>query len=381
MDSSWSTPLRRRCGRCGGGRSSKAPALPIPEVTAIASACPRCAIGTSSSGSSPTTARSAGGIPRRAAALRSASSDGLPTTCTRQPVRLLIIAEIAREVPSAGPCAVAKNIDCELLYTAAPSQTAWQAASSAGMVNSGYQPTSTASACSISADGAVTGGRPPKTPPGGRTTSRPASSSGPARPSPPRTSTRRCRRRVSAATALLAGVITASSGRSNPMPRNARASSPGVLVVPLVNTTNGTRCRAAQRVISSAPGTGVRPRPLRSPGTSVPSGAKTTPRTVCSRARPDIGLPAPAETLRSATGAALRVASAQFQPEAVLVDDDVGHSGAFREPGEQVEYRLELRVITPPRRPRGEHRVDLVGGHGRPQQELLVADARREAPA
>jgi hypothetical protein len=37
------------------------------------------------------------------------------------------------------------------------------------------------------------------------------------------------------------------------MPRSASASSPGVFVVPLVNTTNGIRCRAAQRVISSAP--------------------------------------------------------------------------------------------------------------------------------
>ena len=75
--------------------------------------------------------------PSRSAALRSASSDGLPTTRSRQPVSLLIIAEIAREVPSARPPSVAKNSDCEQLYSAAPPQTAWQAASSAGMVNSG----------------------------------------------------------------------------------------------------------------------------------------------------------------------------------------------------------------------------------------------------
>ena len=81
----------------------------------MASARPRRAIGTSSSGSSPTTASSAGRSPRRAAALRSASSDGLPTSRTRHPVRLLSMAEIAREVPIARPCAVAKNIDCELV--------------------------------------------------------------------------------------------------------------------------------------------------------------------------------------------------------------------------------------------------------------------------
>jgi hypothetical protein len=136
----------------------------------MASARPRCAIGTSSWGSSPTTASRSGRAPIRYAALRSASSDGLPTTWSRHPVTDLIIAVMAREVPSARPPSTAKNGVCEQLYSPAPSQTAWQAASSAGMVNSGNQPASTASA---------------RTPAAGGTTSSPASRSGAAIPSPP----------------------------------------------------------------------------------------------------------------------------------------------------------------------------------------------------
>src|SRR5579863_10299508 len=119
----------------------------------MASERPRCAIGTSSAGSSPTTARRAGTAPSRSAALRSASSDGLPTTRSLPPVSDLIIAEMARDVPSARPPSTAKNGVCEQLYSSAPPQTAWQAASSAGIVNSGNQPTSTASACSPAAGG------------------------------------------------------------------------------------------------------------------------------------------------------------------------------------------------------------------------------------
>jgi len=140
----------------------------------MASDRPRCAIGTSSWGSSPTTASWAVRAPSRSAALRSASSDGLPTTRSPQPVSDLIIAEIAREVPSARPPSTAKNGVSEQLYSSAPPQTAWQAASSAGMVNSGNQPASTASA---------------DVPAAGGTTSRPACRSGSVSPGPPSTMT------------------------------------------------------------------------------------------------------------------------------------------------------------------------------------------------
>lgn len=48
-----------------------------------------------------------------------ACPDRLPTSSTRHEVTLAIIAEIAREVPSARPSAVVKNAACELLYTSA----------------------------------------------------------------------------------------------------------------------------------------------------------------------------------------------------------------------------------------------------------------------
>ena len=99
----------------------------------------------------------------------------MPTTCSPQPVSDLIIAEMAREVPSARPPSTAKNGVCEQLYSSAPPQTAWQAASSAGMVNSGNQPTRTASAAAPAAGG---------------TTSRPACRSGSASAGPPSTITR-----------------------------------------------------------------------------------------------------------------------------------------------------------------------------------------------
>ena len=86
----------------------------------------------------------------------------------------------------------------------APPQTAWQAASSAGMVNSGNQPAITASAA---------------VPAAGGTTSNPPSRSGSVSPGPPSTMTRRCPRRPSTTTALLAGVIIASSGRPKPISR------------------------------------------------------------------------------------------------------------------------------------------------------------------
>ena len=49
---------RSRCGRTSWGRSVNDCACPIPVCTATANAPPVCAIGTSSSGSSPTTATS-----------------------------------------------------------------------------------------------------------------------------------------------------------------------------------------------------------------------------------------------------------------------------------------------------------------------------------
>ena len=60
---------------------------------------------------------------------------------------------------------MAKNNDWELLYSIAPAQTERQAASSAGMLKSGYQPTRTASAPARSARAWSSGA----------TTSRPAS--------------------------------------------------------------------------------------------------------------------------------------------------------------------------------------------------------------
>ena len=96
-------PRRCRCGRRAGGRWSYASPPASPVCTAIARARPRCAIGTSSSGSSPTTAIREAGTRSRAAAARSAASDGLPVIVSRQPVTDLIIAEIARDVPSARP--------------------------------------------------------------------------------------------------------------------------------------------------------------------------------------------------------------------------------------------------------------------------------------
>ncbi|HUN30403.1 MAG TPA: hypothetical protein VMU95_00170 [Trebonia sp.] len=143
------------------------------------------------------------------AAARSASRDGLPVTVRRQPVSDRIIAEIARDVPSDRPSAVAKNGVCDALYRVAPPQTAWTAASSAGMVNSGNQPARIASAAPASRAGG--------------STVIPASRSGAARPSPPRTITRPCPRRASMTAALLAGVIICSSGTSRPASRSTRA--------------------------------------------------------------------------------------------------------------------------------------------------------------
>jgi hypothetical protein len=200
--------------------------------TAIASALPRCAIGTSSSGSSPTTASEDSGTPpSRAAAARSASSDGLPVTVSLHPVSEVIIAQIARDVPSARPPAAAKNGVCDALYSRAPPHTACTAASSAGIVNSGYQPASTAST------GPGSKGRPSAAAAAGATTSIPVSRNGAASPSPPSTITRLCRRRASMMAALLAGVIICSSGTSSPASRSTRAKCAGARLVPLVNTT------------------------------------------------------------------------------------------------------------------------------------------------
>ena len=152
--------------------------------------------------------KSARGVPEPAPALRSACSDGLPTTSTRHPVMLRIIAEIAREVPSALPPVVAKKTDWEQLYRRAPCHTASHAASSASMENSRYQPASTASTW---------------LPWVGGTTSMPASRSGSARPSLPRAITRRWPRRVNSSAALTAGVSTEPSFRLNPASPSARA--------------------------------------------------------------------------------------------------------------------------------------------------------------
>src|SRR5580704_488458 len=314
----------------------------------MASARPRCAIGTSSWGSSPTTAKSAGRAPSRSAALRSASSDGLPTTRSPHPVSDVIMAEMAREVPSARPPSTAKNGVSEQLYSSAPSQTAWQAASSAGIVNSGNQPASTASAAAPAAGG---------------TTSNPASFSGSVSPGPPRTMIRRCPWRPSTRTALLAGVITASPARPKPISRMISASRAGVRVVPLVNTTNGSPRPAAQLVISTAPGSGRSPRPPGSPSTSVPSRSNTKPWASRSRASGS----------RSPTAGA-----PELEPEAGLVHDQPRGRRPGAEFAQQPQNRLHLRVVVPRRGRGGEHRVDLLARHPEPQQQLLVGDPARQ---
>src|SRR6516165_11752374 len=173
------------------------------------------------------------GTPSRDAAARSASRDGLPVIVNPQPVSDLIIAEIAREVPSARPFAEAKKGVSEALNNEAPAHTAWHAASSAGIVNSGNQPTNTASTSGTSA------GRPSRGVVAGGTTSIPASRSGSARPGPPSTITRLKPRLANITTALLAGVIICESGTSSPASRSTRAKCAGTRFVPLVNTRYG----------------------------------------------------------------------------------------------------------------------------------------------
>src|SRR5579862_9846512 len=326
----------------------------------MASDRPRCAIGTSSAGSSPTTARCAGAAPSRSAALRSASSDGLPTTRSPQPVSDLIIAVMARDVPIARPPSTAKNGVCEQLYSTAPPQTAWEAASSAGIVNSGNQPTSTAST-DLSATGGIT--------------SRPASVSGSARPGPPSTMTRRYPSLVKARTALLAGVSIASSGTANPSSRNSLAKCAGVRLVPLVKTTHGTPCPATHRVTSSAPGSGRSPWLRRSPSTSVPSMSNTNPRTSRSRA-------SGSRTSRSrASGSRSPIARPpQLEPETGLVHHERAQRRARAELAQQPEHGLRLWAVVPFRWGGGEHRVDLLARHPEPQQQLLVGDPTRQPP-
>src|SRR5579862_9960889 len=321
----------------------------------MASDRPRCAIGTSSAGSSPTTARCAGAAPSRSAALRSASSDGLPTTRSPQPVSDLIIAVMARDVPIARPPSTAKNGVCEQLYSTAPPQTAWEAASSAGIVNSGNQPTSTAST-DLSATGGIT--------------SRPASVSGSARPGPPSTMTRRYPSLVKARTALLAGVSIASSGTANPSSRNSLAKCAGVRLVPLVKTTHGTPCPATHRVTSSAPGSGRSPWLRRSPSTSVPSMSNTKPRTSRSRA----------SASRPGGSRSLIATPPQLEPETGLVQHEPAHRWAGAELAQQPEQRLRLRVVVPFRRGGGDHRVHLLARHPEPQQQLLIGDPARQPP-
>ena len=71
--------------------------------------------------------------------------------------------------------------------------------------------------------------------------------------------TRRYPSRVKTRTALLAGVIIASSGTPNPISRRSLAKCAGVRLVPLVNTTHGSPCPATHWVTSSAPGSGRSP--------------------------------------------------------------------------------------------------------------------------
>src|ERR1700678_1392038 len=253
------------------------------------------------------------------------------------------------------------------------------------MVNSGYQPASTASACAPGTGGTI---------------SIPACSSGSVSDRCPSAITRLTPRRPNTLIALLAGVIIASSGSPNPISRSSPAYCLGVRVAPLVNTTKGTPRPATQLVISTAPGSARIPWPVRPPSTSVPSMSNTNPRTPpsLSRTRSSTTDPAPLPGLSLSLSLSLlhfpgplpglnllrfpgplrghrfprHPAPSQLEPEPRLLHHQASDRRPRPELPQQPEHRLDLRVVMPRRGPRGEHRVHLLGRHAKPQQQVLV---------
>ena len=159
-----------------------------------------------------------------------------------------------------------------------------------------------------------------------------------------------------------------------------RASSCGDFVVPLVNSDQ--RQPAAGRPAGDLDRAGQRPSPRlrRSPRTRVPSRSKTKPRTARSRSRRPSGrLGRGRRRVRSRASVLLARVSSSRKPGLSMTRPD--SPGAVAQAGQQVEHGLQVRVVVPPGRAGGEHRVDLAGRHGRAEQEFLVADPGREALA
>ena len=155
-----------------------------------------------------------------------------------------------------------------------------------------------------------------------------------------------------------------SAGTGNPARRSASAYCSGVRVVPLVRMQNGTsevdqRRHEVQRARQ-------RGQPLVVP-VAQHEGA------VHVEDEPAHLAEAVARRYQALTGP---LGAADRQPETRLGDREVVDGRARAELAEQREDRRELRVEVPRRRAGRHHRVDLLGGHVRPQQQLLVADAR-----
>ena len=223
------------------------------------------------------------------------------------------------------------------------------------MVKSGYQPTSTASARGS--------GRPPGAP-----ASRPASRSGPVRPSSPRTSTRRCPRRVSTAPRCWPGVSTASSGRSKPMDRSVCAYCLRRLggAVGEHHERQPLPCRPAGDLQRA----GQRRQPVVVPVAEHQRPVQVEDEAADRRAAAVIGVGrsgSRGRAARSGRGGVVRHCalpigspprSSRRKPGLSTTTPDT--AGRAREAGQQLEHRLEVGVVVPPGRAGGEHRVDLV---------------------
>src|SRR4051812_2262685 len=119
---------------------------------------------------------------------------------------------------------------------------------------------------------------------------------------------------------------------------------------------------------STAPGSGWTPSGKRR--TSVPSTSKTNPRTSSSRMR--------ALLLRTGRGRDAGRRAAVLDERPVLLEAQVADRRPPRDLVQQPHERVAAGARSGgPLAARGlEHRVDLLGGHRHPEQELLVGDAR-----
>src|ERR1700735_4269140 len=135
--------------------------------------------------------------------------------------------------------------------------------------------------------------------------------------------------------------------------------------LPFVNTPSLRPLARIRSITSAAPGCG-RPRPSAPRCTSVPSTSNTTPRTrpksSPSTTAPEHPVGAGADRDARELATALEAAKQRDQRRAAGVR---GGDGCPR--------RLAVA--------RGDHRVDLLGGHRQPQQQLLLGDSRSEALA